>query len=396
MNRSLALRRARGLTLIEAMVALAVMGVGMLGLVGLQSALRGNADLAKQRSEAMRLAQEQIERWRSFEAIAATPAPVIDFDEMSCGSAAAPVAGFTVTNASYTLAQDIVCAATAFDPALKQLRVDASWADRAGSAQSVRLATIVARSDPELGGSLSLPGSAIGMLPPAGRHPAIPRAAHDEGDGTSTFTPPGPPGSTVRWVFDNVTGFITQMCDPSPTACTPGTWLLLSGYLRFALVDPPTPHASEFPPSPPLAGVTVQVDQTLPTTGTVACAVQEVLASPEPASIAYFCPMPVTDSVRSWSGRSDVDPATLALATTASDPDPGRYRVCRYTPAAADPETPPNIDHPPVYDTVTGPLANQNFLVIKAGDATTPYACPGDDTTTPYLDGNTRPHQPAP
>ncbi len=57
--------RQRGISLIEAVVALAVMAFGMLAFVGLQSSLRFNGDVAKQRAEAVRIAQEAIEQWRA-------------------------------------------------------------------------------------------------------------------------------------------------------------------------------------------------------------------------------------------------------------------------------------------------------------------------------------------
>jgi Tfp pilus assembly protein PilV len=53
---------SRGVSLVEAMVALAVMAFGMLAEVGVQTTLRLNADVAKQRSEATRIAQETLER----------------------------------------------------------------------------------------------------------------------------------------------------------------------------------------------------------------------------------------------------------------------------------------------------------------------------------------------
>ena len=53
-------RRQAGVTLIEAMVALLIMAFGMVALVGLQSNLRRSADLAKQRGEAIRIAQQQL------------------------------------------------------------------------------------------------------------------------------------------------------------------------------------------------------------------------------------------------------------------------------------------------------------------------------------------------
>ena len=60
-------RHGRGLSLIEAMVAFAVMGFGMLGVLGIQATLRNNADQAKQRTEAVRIAQEALESWRALD-----------------------------------------------------------------------------------------------------------------------------------------------------------------------------------------------------------------------------------------------------------------------------------------------------------------------------------------
>ncbi|MBK9136249.1 MAG: prepilin-type N-terminal cleavage/methylation domain-containing protein [Betaproteobacteria bacterium] len=62
----------RGISLIEALVAMAIMAFGMLGVVGMQATLRANADAAKQRSEATRLAEEKIEQWRSFSVLPTT------------------------------------------------------------------------------------------------------------------------------------------------------------------------------------------------------------------------------------------------------------------------------------------------------------------------------------
>src|SRR5262249_50680759 len=56
----------RGFALLEALVAFAVMAVGVLGTIALQSTLRYSGDIAKQQSEATRIAQAEIERLRAF------------------------------------------------------------------------------------------------------------------------------------------------------------------------------------------------------------------------------------------------------------------------------------------------------------------------------------------
>jgi hypothetical protein len=86
---------------------------------------------------------------------------------------------------------------------------------------------------------------------------------------------------------------------------------------------------------------------------------------------------------------------TLPLATSTADASASRYRVCRYTPdPATDTPSVGNVGHPLDYAAVGTALTNQNFLVIRAGDGTTPFTCPTDDTSTPLVDGDTRRHQP--
>lgn len=75
--------RQRGVTLIEALVAMAVMAFGMLALVGVQSTLRVNADLAKQRAEATRLAEAQLEAARSFVAVGTGALGDTEYDNLN-------------------------------------------------------------------------------------------------------------------------------------------------------------------------------------------------------------------------------------------------------------------------------------------------------------------------
>ena len=66
MFRASTLRPARGASLLEALIAMLVMAVGMLGIAVLQAKQRAHADVAKQRSEAVRIAQEDIENFRAY------------------------------------------------------------------------------------------------------------------------------------------------------------------------------------------------------------------------------------------------------------------------------------------------------------------------------------------
>ena len=91
--------RSRGVSLIEALVALAVMAFGLLGVVGMQATLRFNADVSRQRAEAVRMAQEQMENMRSFGVLsgAALPTDHEYVDIITGTDYPAPPSGFANT-----------------------------------------------------------------------------------------------------------------------------------------------------------------------------------------------------------------------------------------------------------------------------------------------------------
>ena len=64
---------ARGFTILEALIALLVLSFGMLAIAGFQTTLSRSADLAKQRTEAMRLAQQKMEILRAYGQVATDP-----------------------------------------------------------------------------------------------------------------------------------------------------------------------------------------------------------------------------------------------------------------------------------------------------------------------------------
>jgi Tfp pilus assembly protein PilV len=423
-----------GVSLIEALVALLVMAFGMLAIVGVQATLRLNSDIAKQRSEAVRIAQEAIEDWRSFTRIAATAdnlvPPVTDYTDIATSGATA-IAGYT-TNTAYTVERGVT---TAVDPRLKTLRVTVRWADRTSDTanQWVELNTTIAGISPELSGTLSLAANGLPTKQVRGRNPVIPVDAVSMPGGTSAFTPPQPGGGTVVWVFDDTTGFITSICTTiDPSSCVTTNARLLRGFVRFALpmteptTEQPTPiptqptsAQAEAPPSTALA-VQVSVNRTLPTpTADIAC--YQALTT---SYVAYYCAVPVTsDASPRWSGQSLV--SGIDMVTSLADSRADRFRVCRYTPARnchpavgstlwdrpnepasctePSPQTDPpklprlmrNADHPLDYANATESLTNQNFLVIRGGNGSTAFECPSDDESTPLVDGNTWRHQPA-
>ncbi len=413
----------RGVSLVEALVAMAVMAFGMMAIVGLQSTLRMNSDIAKQRSEAVRIAQEAIEEWRGFSLIEGGAGGRKGYDDLTVGALAdVEVVG---SNATYTVAQTV----TVTDPGQgwKSLQVTVAWLDRAGDPQSVRLDSVIARADPALSGILSMKPADVPVREPLGRNLGIPPVAKNLGNGTSGYKPPGAGGATVVFVFDNLTGVIVGVCNTVTTgqaeltgadvsSCSNNTTgLPLSGFVRFATeAVQPTAANAENPLSTALnlavALTLTSSNHPIPDHACFADAPATALTTN--TAVPYFCAIFFnTGSTLIWSGISTIVPLAFAepvgelpweIATDAADPTSTRYRVCRYTPATSDAEVVPNAEHPRNYSNVTilEPLTNQNFLIIRAGDGGVAFQCPTDVPADPaagdFVNSNTLPHQPPP
>lgn len=403
-------RRQRGVSLIEALVAMAVMAFGMLGIIGVQTTLRFNSDVAKQRSEAVRLAQKAIEDARSFTLVEASSGPDPDYTDIDTVTGINSAYVSSATNTTYTIDTAVLPygdTPDSQDPRYKKLRVRVNWADRSSNLANevVQLDTSVARVMPELSGTLALAtlagANGVTQRPPSGRNALIPILAVDQGNGTSNFTPPGTLG--VTWVFNNTTGLITIVND---AFCGGGGCLLLSGYIRFATGNGPTGMGpvgrSEIPDSSAISAI-VQLNQLVPNSPvrTVNC-----YSRTYTDYVSYYCAVAPTDPVSSpvsWSGQSLLTPTlALPISSALSDAARGNFKVCRYTPDRGvvnnvdlgDVPTAGNVAHPLNYVSVTTSLINQNFLVISAGDGTAVFSCPADDTSTPLVNGNTWQHQP--
>lgn len=383
-----AFRRQRGISLIEAMVALAVMAFGTLAVLGVQTTLRLNADISKQRNEAVRMAQEVLEAARGFDSVAT-------YDDLLAVDST-PVTVYDESNASYQIQTFVEDAQEAGieEPQRKTISVVVTWDDRSGSQQTVRLNSAIHRVPPALGASLVIPADLSLVRTPGGRNIAIPPDAEMAQDGsTSSFAPPNAGG--IRWTFDNVTGFITQVC--TGDVCTPLNARLLSGYVQFATElegEAPDDNDAKYPPGVAvMVNVIVAQTQPLNFSGTE----QSCFERLESSHVAYYCAVPVgTGSF--WGGQSRV--VTPDTATTLTETSAGKFRICRYTTKLGHLTVPTqmtNDEHPLNYFAVRSALVNQNFLVIRAGNGTVAFDCPSGDNAMgdPYLSGRTYRHQPA-
>ncbi len=387
-------RRQRGTTLLEALVAFLVLSLGMLSVARVQTQLRLHADVARQRAEAVRLGQEDMERLRAFAVIAHSAGERAYADIASASTAVDAEAGFA-TNTRYVVTRQID--STALSHA-KSAAVTVGWTDRSGSAQQVVLSSIIAESNPAYSGALGIAPTSAPVKGAFGRSVRIPLAAKDLGNGRSAWKPVAL--GTVALVFDNASGQVTSRCtgvssalgtagltQDALAACDALVGHLLTGSVRFSQASPPNPATAN---DAPLA-----FDIALALTGgsyshAPQCATEWVASSSDRYANYHCVVYPLATG--QWAGRSNLVPIGWRIGAGASD-----RRVCRYSADLdASGAVDRNIEHPASYSAVDTSLANQNFLVIGGAEA-----CPAASAVTPsgsagdlLADLGTAPHQP--
>lgn len=359
----------RGVTLIEALVAMAVMAFGMLAVVGVQSTLRVNSDLAKQRTEATRLAEQELEALRRF-------VTVTDFDN----AALAPpdqVAALPETNTSYTLTRQMLAQS---DGLQRTVKVTVSWQDRYGNQRSVVLRDIVTRAAPVLSGLVS----SVRKVTVAGqrnnRHPTIPSRAGDLGNQTSGFKPSE--GGTVAWVFNNTTGVITSRCtvvaNTSSSSLTSGDLSgcvatnaqLLAGYVRFNL-----------------RGVSLALNAFVSAYKPVPGDVAAYIIANGQSKITSRCVAPEATPSKSLALADLVSCATLSTPQSISPFDPAE--VAGYSLVASDSEDPHwpalNLSVDLTHDSTLDPVGGHTHAPECFADAPTTSVAAATQTVVQYF-----------
>lgn len=400
-------RRQRGTTLLEALVALLVLSLGMFSVARVQTQLRLNADLARQRSEAVRLAQEDLERLRAFSVLAATSGARAYADISSATSHADASTGLN-GNTRYEVSRSIAAAEV---PNTKTASVAVSWADRSGSMHRVVLDSLISGTDPAYSGALNVARAQQALGSVKARSIRIPLAASNLGNGSSAFKPVS--AGTVAFVMENTTGRVTGRClgvQPDLVnqqlslatlgACESVSGHLLSGVVRFSTSVPASASAANETP-PALAVALALTGGTYPvapycaseavkavsSTGASGLRTDAVPLAATPASmgldawvetgdrhVSYHCVVYPLAGSGLWSGRTTLAPAGWTVGTGPDD-----RRVCRFSAdfdgsGAID----ANIEHPASYSGVAGGLAHQNFLVIKGSES-----CPAGAAISP-------------
>ncbi len=388
---------ARGTTLIEALVALLVMAFGMVALVGLMSNLRRSADGAKQRGEALRIAQAELSQIRSFSILTQPAVPVAGtaaFDDITQPAAATTITPAN-TNTTYSLERLVTDVTEAAGNTIaKQVRVNVTWLDRAGQNQSLTLESYISRVDPAFAGALAIAPTTDNVRRPAERSPVIPTNAKDLGGKQSGFKPAS--GGSVAWVFNNLTGSVTKLCtvdqikntsdlvtaDLSDCTTISGGYLV-SGTVSFSTTTPPNPAA------PAADAMAIQIGISLTSTGhpepAYSCfddSAAAISAVPKLKVVNYYCLVyGNAASPPIWSG-------TVRPSLLVNDPLYAQFRACRYTADYNGDGRIGNSEHPLAYTAVSSSLARQNFLIT--GGATCPTAAATNPASGIFADYSTQ------
>lgn len=384
-----------GVTLVEALVALLIMAFGMLAMVGLQGNMRRSADFAKQRSEAIRLAQQELETLRAYSTLSSDPnaAPgTLAFDGIVDEVRAD--AGDAIRNTAYTLARTVTPTGDG-----SMVDVDIGWTDRAGATQTLRLASFISRVDPKLSSALTVAPDGAPTRRPKDRSVAIPPQAKDLGDGRSVFKPPA--SGSVAWVFDNLSGVIISRCtgfaadtlsseisaaDVASYCNNAIAAYLISGHVRFSLLASPDPETPNSPAMPldMVVDVTPAEAHPMPAYQCFDDAPASALNT-QTEGVRYFCAVyPNSATPPSWTGNLRVSGIPLGAAD---------YKICRYSADYDGNGSIGNAEHPQQYSAVSSSLGGQNFLVVRATSA-----CPSGHAYDPanghFFNSATVQHQP--
>lgn len=130
---------SRGISIVEALVALLILGVAMLGLVKLQGQTMLSMGDSRMKTHALAVAQDKIEELRSF-------AHRSEFD------AYADSANDTIPGVSGAFTRIWTLIGCTGSVLCKQIHVSVSWTDHKGETQTVQLTSNIASLDPVRGG----------------------------------------------------------------------------------------------------------------------------------------------------------------------------------------------------------------------------------------------------
>ena len=130
--------KEQGFSLVEVMITFLLIGVSVLGLIKLQSYIEQRADFALHSIEALNLAEQKLEWFRTRGALSSDSSFAVASYDSDIVSGAEQIGSF------YTLTWS-VSEPNSLSGSLKTIDIEASWLDRHGNKHAVNLQTMISR-----------------------------------------------------------------------------------------------------------------------------------------------------------------------------------------------------------------------------------------------------------
>lgn len=361
--------RQRGFSLIESLIALMIVSFGLLAIAGISLKLANSEDVARQRGEAARLAQEKIEQLRSFTQLDSAAGKYAWADMVSNSDI---IANGTDYHANTSYQRGWTVLDNASDP-WRRVQINVQWTDRVGGTavpNTLSFGTIISKTDPYDSGALEfpLPGNTT-LKRPKNRNLNIPVPAVDLGGGKSVVQLT----SNFAVVFSNDSGYVVLTCGFTVTSaddlagCTATNAYILAGYISLD-------NTSTFP-----TGLLMSTAGLSGTSGTN-CVVQNAVDQNDGTAISgykyYLCVISVPSAGAAWAGTMRLGGVGLNVGAT-------NYLVCRFQYPAASGVT-SNMRNVQPYSGVAESLDNQNYVLTTTG------SCPNITSLSTTLHQNCR------
>ncbi|HIF9154693.1 TPA: type IV pilus modification PilV family protein [Photobacterium damselae] len=130
------IKKTTGFSLLEVVITLAVLSVGVLGLVKMQAYMEVKAENALKTLDALHIAESQMELFQTRSASGGSG--TIAFDSISSSNA-------TLSMAGETIYREIIVKDDTPISGAKKIIVTVSWSDRHGVSQAVSLKTVLSK-----------------------------------------------------------------------------------------------------------------------------------------------------------------------------------------------------------------------------------------------------------
>ncbi len=127
--------KSKGFSLIEVLISFVVLTVGVLGLVKLQTYMEVKSENALHSIDALYLAEEKLEKFRTRSQSVGTD---MLYSDIKSSTKSLPMAGMTVSRV-VTVKNDFPVLGT------KHIKVSVNWTDRWNNTQTVALDTVISK-----------------------------------------------------------------------------------------------------------------------------------------------------------------------------------------------------------------------------------------------------------